>query len=62
MDAQSVATAILDEVEDHLVKALALLDAHGLGKAAAPHIDLGLHHIHTQLAGLALVDPARSAG
>ncbi len=40
-----VASAILSEVEQHLAEALALLDRHGLGAIAAPHIDLGLHYV-----------------
>lgn len=42
--------AILREVEDHLANALALLDAHALGNAAAPHIDLGLNFIREEMA------------
>ena len=59
MTAPSV-TAILAEVEQHLTQALALLDEHGAGTAAAPYIDLGLSYIRDERLGVR--DGSRSAG
>jgi hypothetical protein len=52
---------ILSEVETHLAQALALIDQHQLGVAAAPHIDLGLHFIRGERAEFNLPLAARSA-
>jgi len=44
--------AILNDVERLLMQALQLLDKHGLGGSAAPHIDLGLYQIRDEAAAL----------
>ena len=46
------AAAILNDVERLLMQALQLLDRHGLGGSAAPHIDLGLYQIRDEAAAL----------
>lgn len=61
MNAPSVA-AILAEVEQQLAHALALLDEHGVGTAAAPYIDLGLSYIRDERSGFAHLSSGRSAG
>ncbi len=46
------ATRVLNEVEQHLAHALALLDQHQLGTVAAPHIDFGLNYVRDALTEL----------
>lgn len=61
MNAPSVA-AILAEVEQSLTQALALLDAHGVGTAAAPYIDLGLSYVRDERIRADDASAARSMG
>ena len=56
-----VVSSILSEVEHRLTEALALLDRHDLGAIAAPHIDLGLHHVLTERVAAEAAHTARPA-